>query len=76
MRYLVVLLVLAVVIQTALGAKIVVNLTSPACTTGDAYYSSIQTAITNANPGDTIVVCPGTYYEVINVDKTDYKCLK
>jgi len=31
--------------------------------TQDTYHETIQEAINESNPGDTIVVCPGTYYE-------------
>jgi len=39
------------------------------CETGDAYFNSIQEAINSAKPGDRIVVCNGTYYEVLTIDK-------
>lgn len=55
-------------IHPVLGATLVVYQTNQ-CTTGDAYYNSIQNAINNASPGDRIVVCPGTYYEVLTIDK-------
>jgi nitrous oxidase accessory protein NosD len=32
-------------------------------------YSSIVTAVAAANPGDTVLVCPGTYAEDVTVDK-------
>jgi len=47
---------------------IVVNQTSPACTSGDYYYSTVQEAVDVSNNGDTIIVCPGTYYENVFVD--------
>ena len=35
----------------------------------NAQYSSIQAAITAANPGDKINVCPGTYHEQVMITK-------
>ena len=49
----------------------VVNQTAPACIAGDAYYATIQAAVTAANPLDTIIVCPGTYQETVDVTKSD-----
>ena len=37
------------------------------CSTPD--YNTIQAAVTAASPGDTIVVCPGTYSEQVTIDK-------
>ena len=62
------LIAIFLTIQPVLGATLVVNQTTP-CTTGDAYYNSIQNAIDNASSGDRIVVCNGTYYEVLTIDK-------
>jgi len=45
------------------GITHVVNQTSPACTTGDCYHSTIQDAVDHTSDGDTIIVCPGTYTE-------------
>lgn len=36
---------------------------------GEGHYKSIQKAINNANPGDTVLVYPGTYKENIVVDR-------
>jgi hypothetical protein len=33
----------------------------------DAQYTSIQAAVTAAGPGDTVLVCPGTYTEQVRV---------
>ncbi|WP_456486561.1 NosD domain-containing protein, partial [Candidatus Alkanophaga liquidiphilum] len=48
---------------------LVVNQTD-ACTNGDLYFSTISDAVTNANDNDTIIVCPGTYNENVDVDKS------
>ena len=37
---------------------------------GPNNYTKIQNAINDANPGDTVFVYNGTYYENVNVDKT------
>jgi parallel beta-helix repeat protein len=59
-------------ITVQLGGPVtrVVNQSSPACTAGYAYYSNLQSAITAANPGDTIKVCAGTYSESLIVNKS------
>ena len=49
------------------GCRRVVNQTSPACTTGDIYYSTIQSAVDAASDDDEIIVCPGTYSESVDV---------
>ena len=36
----------------------------------EADFTSIQAAVNQANPGDTVQVCPGTYRERVVVDKT------
>jgi hypothetical protein len=36
---------------------------------GRAQYSTIDSAVTAANPGDTVVVCPGTYTEDVVITK-------
>jgi parallel beta-helix repeat protein len=38
--------------------------------TGPGNYTSIQTAIGDANPGDTVLIFPGTYFEPIVIDKS------
>ncbi|MCK4444521.1 MAG: hypothetical protein KAW09_08255, partial [Thermoplasmata archaeon] len=37
--------------------------------TGPGNYTTIQEAITDADPGDTVYVYNGTYYEHITIDK-------
>ena len=32
-------------------------------------YGAISLAVTAANPGDTVIVCPGTYDETVTIDK-------
>ena len=56
-----------VITLNADGRTLVVNQTD-ACTTGDLYFSMISDAVMNANDSDTIIVCPGTYNENVNVD--------
>ncbi|MCW3130446.1 MAG: right-handed parallel beta-helix repeat-containing protein [Methanophagales archaeon] len=53
----------------ASAATIVVNQTSPACTTGDFYCDTIQEAVDMAEDGDTIIVCEGIYHENVVIDK-------
>ena len=48
---------------------IVVHTGSP-CTSGDAYFTSLSGAISSANPGDIIRVCPGTYRDNVRVTKS------
>jgi len=40
------------------------------CTATD--YPTIQAAVTAANPGDTILVAPGTYHESVMIDETGH----
>lgn len=39
----------------------------------EATFSSIQAAVMAANPGSTILVCPGTYREMVTVAKNDLR---
>ncbi|MEM4215256.1 MAG: DUF2341 domain-containing protein, partial [Candidatus Pacearchaeota archaeon] len=56
-------------------ANLVVNVSSPACVEGEAYYSTIQAAINAASNGSSITVCPGTYTENVKVNKTGLKII-
>ena len=57
---------------TSLLAKIIIvdQNTNP-CMEGDSYFTTINDAISNANDGDTINICPGTYNESITINKKD-----
>jgi|GEM_PF-6517840 len=60
-------------INSAGGAAafgLVVNQSTPSCVSGRSYYASIQEAIDDAGSGDTVVVCPGVYAEVIDIFKS------
>ncbi|MCK5615623.1 right-handed parallel beta-helix repeat-containing protein, partial [Candidatus Pacearchaeota archaeon] len=59
---------LIVLFPTVSAITFVVNQTAN-CTAGDSYHSTIQSAINDANTGDLIIVCNGTYNENVNVDK-------
>ncbi len=50
------------------GAKLVVY-DKENCTNGDAYFSTISGALSSANEGDIIIVCPGRYTEQITINK-------
>ncbi|HNZ33487.1 MAG TPA: hypothetical protein PKJ22_04405, partial [Candidatus Cloacimonas sp.] len=39
--------------------------------TGAGQYTSIQTAINASNPGDSVLVYPGRYYESITITTND-----
>jgi hypothetical protein len=55
-------------IATATAATLTVgNVSSLPCT---GTFPTIQSAVIAASPGDTISVCPGTYNELVQVDKT------
>ena len=53
--------------EASAANQTVANGTSGTCT---GTYSTIQSAIIAANPGDTISVCPGTYNEQVQITKT------
>ena len=41
------------------------------CENGDAYYHSIKRALENANNGDVIKICAGTYRESVTITQND-----
>ena len=43
--------------------------------TGPGNYTRIQSAVNDANPGDTVFVYNGTYYETVYIDKNDITLL-
>lgn len=45
------------------------------CDAGTAAYSTIQSAVNAAAPGDTIIVCPGTYNESVAISTAGLKLL-
>ncbi|NYT12435.1 MAG: hypothetical protein GKC03_07820 [Methanomassiliicoccales archaeon] len=60
------LIAVSISFTTCLAADTIIVAPNPA----DGDYTSIQTAIDNAQPGDTIMVLSGTYVETIIVDKS------
>ena len=52
----------------ALAATLVVDDDGVECPS--PYSATIQAAVNAASPGDTILVCPGTYTEQVNVNKS------
>src|SRR5436309_10335924 len=61
------LIIFATSAVAAAATLTVGNATSGAC---PHTFTSIQSAVNVASPGDTIQVCPGTYNELVTVDKT------
>ncbi|MEM4581616.1 MAG: NosD domain-containing protein, partial [Candidatus Korarchaeum sp.] len=41
------------------------------CASGDGSFTSLSSAVAAANPGDRILVCPGTYKENVRVTKSN-----
>jgi hypothetical protein len=72
-----ILAVLLVAGGSAYGKTLVVNNnasnTSSPCKT--AAYTTIGAAITAANAGDTVEVCPGTYPEAVTINKANLKLI-
>lgn len=71
--YLLLLIVLLAIqpgeVLSASPRTLVVSNGSP-CASGDATFTSLSSALTSANPGDRILVCPGTYRENVRVTKS------
>lgn len=68
----IVILLIAIFLLTVTASAqttLIVNKTSPACTVGNSYYSTIQAAVDAAASGSTILVCPGTYNESVSIGK-------
>ncbi|RSN70907.1 DUF11 domain-containing protein [Candidatus Korarchaeum cryptofilum] len=63
------ILLQANLILSAPPRTIVVHTGSP-CTSGDAYFTSLSSAISSANPGDSVKICPGTYRDNVRVTKS------
>ena len=61
--------VLLLWVGCASASTLVVNQTSPACTTGDFYCDTIQEAVDMAEEGATVIVCEGIYHENVVIDK-------
>src|SRR2546423_6793655 len=61
------LIIFATSAVAAAATLTVGNATSGSCI---HTFTTIQSAVTAANPGDTIQVCPGTYNELVSVGKT------
>jgi parallel beta-helix repeat protein len=66
-RMVLVLIACILMLSANVDAVLVVNKTSP-CTSGDAYFPTITSALSSASSGDTIIVCSGTYLENIDIN--------
>lgn len=54
----------------SVGARtLAVSVVTPACVAADQVFTSISSAVSGANSGETIIVCPGAYTEYIDVDR-------
>jgi len=50
--------------------RLVVSPTLPACEQGDAEFTRISRAVQNANDGDVIIVCSGSYQDNVEVNRS------
>ncbi len=80
LKYLFLVIVLLGNVSAAFSATYIVYLPSESpCTTSTpnepAYYkTTIQSAVDASGGGDTVKVCPGTYYENVHAYKSKYTC--
>ncbi len=68
------MVVLLLPIQSSLASgspKTLVVHSGTACVTGDLYFNLPSEALSSANPGDRIIICPGTYHDNLKVDKSN-----
>ena len=56
-------------LDPAVPQRRVVSASSAPCTDGSHVYDTVAAALAAANPGDTLVVCPGSYAECVSVDQ-------
>lgn len=60
---------LAIVCAGSISASASTLTVGPAVGSCTGTYPTISAAVAVANPGDTITVCPGTYHELVTVNK-------
>ncbi len=68
------MVVLLLPIQSSLASsspKTLVVHSGTACVTGDLYFNLPSEALSSANPGDRIIICPGTYHDNLKVEKSN-----
>ncbi|MDK2383783.1 MAG: hypothetical protein QI199_03090, partial [Candidatus Korarchaeota archaeon] len=49
------------------SARTLVVHSGDACISGDLYFDLPSQAVSSASPGDTVVICPGTYRDNVKV---------